>query len=93
MSRDFTPRDGDGALFKNEDRESEQHPHYRGQIRIGGQDFWLSAWLKESKAGKKYMSLSAQPKQVRDHRGASANPPARQPEPPPTHELDDDIPF
>lgn len=92
MTRDFTPRDGDGALFKNDDRETEQHPHYRGSIRINGQDFWLSAWLKESKAGKKYMSLSAQPKMTRDHRGASANPPARTGAPPPP-ELDDDIPF
>lgn len=91
--RQYETKDGEGALFKNEDRESEQHPHYRGNIRINGQDYWLSAWLKESKAGKKYMSLSAQPKRVQEHRGAARNPPAREPDPPPSNQFDDDIPF
>jgi hypothetical protein len=93
MNKQFETRDGEGALFKNEDRESEQHPHYRGNIKINGQEYWLSSWIKESKAGKKYMTLSAQPKQARDHRGASANPPARDAAPPARDELDDDIPF
>jgi uncharacterized protein (DUF736 family) len=51
-----------GALFKNEDKESEKHPDYRGSINVGGTDFWLSAWLKTSKKGTKFMSLSVQPK-------------------------------
>jgi uncharacterized protein (DUF736 family) len=58
----FESKDGSGALFKNEDKDTEQHPDYRGNIKIQGQEYWLSAWIKESKAGRKYMSLSAQPK-------------------------------
>lgn len=77
MNKPFEQKDGQGALFKNEERDAEQQPHYRGNIRINGQDYWLSAWLKESKGGKKYMSLSAQPKQARDHKGGSKNPPSR----------------
>jgi uncharacterized protein (DUF736 family) len=60
----YDQREGQGSLFKNEDRETEQHPHYRGSITIGGQQYWLSAWLKEGKNGKKFMSLSAQPKKA-----------------------------
>ena len=60
MSYDNTDR---GALFKNRDKESEKHPDYRGSINVGGEDFWISAWLKESKKGDKYMSLSVQSKE------------------------------
>jgi uncharacterized protein (DUF736 family) len=55
-----------GALFKNEGKESDSHPDYQGNINVGGKEFWLSAWIKESKAGKKYMSLSVKPKEARD---------------------------
>lgn len=60
----FEQKDGQGALFRNEDKDTEQHPDYRGSIKIRGQEYWLSAWIKEAKSGAKYMSLSAQPKQT-----------------------------
>lgn len=80
----FEQKDGSGALFKNEDKDTEQHPDYRGSIKIHGQEYWLSAWIKEAKSGKKYMSLSAQPKQ----------PPTQQVRAGKHQEqFDDDIPF
>lgn len=51
-----------GALFKNDKQGNEARPDYKGTLNVNGQDFWISAWLKSSKAGNKYMSLSAQPK-------------------------------
>ena len=53
-----------GALFKNEKRESENHPHYKGSAVIDGVEMWMSAWVKDSKTGAKYMSLSFSPKQA-----------------------------
>lgn len=47
-----------GALFKNDKKEKDTQPDYRGSLNVGGVEYWLSAWLKESKAGKKFMSLS-----------------------------------
>ena len=55
-----------GALFKNEDKETDTHPDYRGNVNVKGQDFYLDAWIKTSKAGKKYMSLSVKPKQAKE---------------------------
>lgn len=52
-----------GALFKNDRKQSENHPDYRGSINVGGTDMWISAWLKTSKNGQKFMSLSVSPKE------------------------------
>ncbi len=57
-----------GALFKNDKQGNEQRPDYRGTLDVNGQQFWISAWLKSSKAGNKYMSLSVQPKEAKDDR-------------------------
>lgn len=51
-----------GALFKNDRKESANHPDYRGSINVNGTEFWLSAWIKEGQKGK-FMSLSVQPKE------------------------------
>jgi uncharacterized protein (DUF736 family) len=59
VSYDNTNR---GALFKNGEKETDNHPDYRGDIDVNGVKFWLSAWIKESKKGMKYMSLSIKPK-------------------------------
>jgi hypothetical protein len=80
MAKDYDNTDS-GALFRNKDKESEKHPDYQGSINVGGQDYWLSAWLKESKKGEKYMSLSVKAK------GAARGPAPKK------QEVDSDIPF
>jgi uncharacterized protein (DUF736 family) len=51
-----------GALFKNSDKTENRHPDYRGNINVNGVEMWLSAWIKTSAKGVKYMSLAVQPK-------------------------------
>lgn len=48
-------------MFKNNDRQKETHPEYKGDILIGGVEYWLGAWVKEGKNGK-FFSISATPK-------------------------------
>lgn len=52
-----------GALFKEQDKQSDKHPDYKGSINVDGKDYWLSAWIKEAQSGRKYMSLSVEPKE------------------------------
>jgi hypothetical protein len=61
MQYDNTNR---GAIFKNEDKQQDNHPDYKGSINVNGVDMWVSGWLKTSeKTGKKFMSLSVKAKE------------------------------
>ena len=56
-----------GALFKNDRKEKDSHPDYKGSALVDGADYWISAWIKEGQKGK-FMSLAftakdAQPEQ------------------------------
>ena len=48
-----------GVLFKNNKKETDKHPDLTGNIVIGGEKYYLSAWSNTSKAGNKYIKLSA----------------------------------
>lgn len=80
-----------GVLFKNDKKAEDRDPDYRGNINIGGQEFWLDAWINTAKTdGRKFVSLRAKPKMAREHAGGSQNPPAQKA----NQDFDDsDIPF
>jgi hypothetical protein len=61
----YEQKDGQGALFRNDKKEKPSHPDYTGDIRVEGIDFKLAGWVKETRDGRKYLSLSAMPKGVR----------------------------
>lgn len=82
-----------GALFKNDKEGNENRPDYKGSINVGGVDFWISSWLKTSKKGTKYMSLSVQPKEETHQQGMAQAQQAVQAPPPADDQFDDDIPF
>jgi len=52
-----------GALFKNNKRTNDKQPEYTGNCEINGQEFWVSAWIKESQNGTKFFSMSYTPKE------------------------------
>ena len=51
-----------GVLFRNHKKEQPNQPDHTGNINIDGQEYWLSAWVKESSNGNKFFSLSVKPK-------------------------------
>jgi hypothetical protein len=96
MSREYDNRNR-GALFRNSDKKSPNHPDYKGSLNVDGKEFWLDAWINEirngEKAGQKFMSVTVKPKMAREHVGATRNPPAQESAPKRHEDLDDDIPF
>lgn len=78
----YEQRDDTGSLFKNQDKAQPNHADYQGSIKIDGKSYWLSAWLKTSKSGEKYMSLAVKAKGApKNQQGARRQ------------EIDSDIPF
>ena len=79
-----------GVLFKNNDKQKETHPDYKGSVMVDGVEYWLSSWIKTSKKGDKFMSLSVQPKQQQ-----AAKPAKQAPQAVDTSGFDDDpdLPF
>jgi uncharacterized protein (DUF736 family) len=59
MQYDNTNR---GMLMKNQNKTADNHPDHSGSVNVNGVEYWLSGWVKESKAGKKFLSLSVKPK-------------------------------
>lgn len=47
-----------GVLFRNEDKgDGDKRPDYTGKLNVEGEDYRLAAWVRESKAGTKFLSV------------------------------------
>lgn len=77
-------QDNSGALFRNDKKvQGSNQPDYTGNITINGERKRLAAWIKESKAGNKFMSI--QLSEFNNEQGNQAAPKQAQ--------EDDDLPF
>ena len=47
-----------GAIWKNDKKETEKHPDFRGELNVDGVDFWVSAWRRAPGAPEKAPALS-----------------------------------
>ena len=51
-----------GMMMRNENREHDKQPEFKGSLNVDGRDFWISAWVNTGKEGskiegKKYFSI------------------------------------
>jgi hypothetical protein len=68
-----------GMLARNLKKKEPQQPDYKGNITVGGVEYWLSAWINEGKPGgkmegRKYFGLSLTPKNAESPQGQSQEP-------------------
>jgi uncharacterized protein (DUF736 family) len=77
-------KNNSGALFRNDKKiAGSNQPDYTGNITIDGERKRLAAWIKESQAGNKFMSI-----QISDFNEQQNTQAA-----PSQAEADDDLPF
>lgn len=79
----YEQRDNTGSLFRNDRKNNEKSPDYTGSCLIGGREYWINGWVKESKNGKKFFSFAFKEKEERK----------ADPAPTKSTDLDDDVPF
>jgi hypothetical protein len=73
-----------GVLFSERDKKTKDDDRdYSGSLNVDGTEYWLSAWIKTSKAGNKFLSLSVKPKQETTSSGGASR----------KRDMDDSIPF
>jgi uncharacterized protein (DUF736 family) len=80
----FEQKDMSGALFRNDKKQKDTHPDYRGDAVINGVKVKIAAWLKQDKNGSKFFSLKFE-----EDTGERARPPTV----PISRDLDDEVPF
>ena len=76
-----------GVLFKNDRKETERQPDYTGKINVKGTEQRLAGWIRQSKAGKSFLSISVSDPMPEDRHDAA--PEAK----PTTDDLNDEVPF
>lgn len=69
----YTLREGQGSLFKNDNKKTDKHPNARGEILIEGVLYEISAWTKEGAKGK-FQSLQAKRKEMNAPRREAPKP-------------------
>jgi len=54
----FELKNNSGTLFLNERKTETKHPDYTGKAVIFGKPCWVSAWIRTSKKGTRYISIA-----------------------------------
>jgi hypothetical protein len=60
-----------GVLFKNDNKQSDEHADYRGEVNAAGVDYWLDGYVRTSKKGVKFIAFRLKLKQHDSAAGAS----------------------
>jgi len=47
-----------GAIWKNDKKESDKHPDFKGSIDVEGIEYWVSAWKRKPDGNPKAPALS-----------------------------------
>jgi hypothetical protein len=78
-----------GSIWKNDKKETDNHPDFTGSLNVNGVDFWVSAWKRKADASPKAPSLTFTVKPKDEAKSASSQKTASND----AMDFDDDVPF
>ena len=90
------------AIWKNDKREKDTHPHFKGNALIDGVEYYVSAWKRAEGANQNAPALKMSFTKVSDvkdkamgqvNQTMSNPPPVQHVSPPPIDNFDDELPF
>jgi hypothetical protein len=59
----YEMKENSGSMFVNTKKEKDTHPDRNGTALVGGVEYYVSGWIKETKSGDKWLSLAFKPKE------------------------------
>lgn len=62
-----------GTLFVEEDKKNERGPDYTGTLNVEGKEWRIAGWRKETKSGRRIISLNVSEPQSKGG-GSSSKP-------------------
>lgn len=78
-----------GVLFRETEKKNPKAPDYKGKLNVDGRPLEVAGWIRESKAGNKFLSIKVQePRQKQEKPKVDARP-----APSFADEPDDALPF
>lgn len=78
-----------GVLFKNNDKQKETHPDFKGSLNVDGVEYFFDAWKKQSKSGDTFLSCSVKKKEKQSAQKPTPKPEAKTG----FDDMSDDIPW
>jgi hypothetical protein len=86
-----------GSIWKNDRKDKDTQPDFKGDADVNGVKFWVSAWKRKEGANPKAPALSFK-FELKDEQPNVAPPPPKKSDPissgrSPKVDMDDDIPF
>ncbi len=62
-----------GSIWKNDEKETDKHPDFKGSLDVNGVQYWVSAWKRKEGASPKApaLSFSVKPKDVQPQQSIS----------------------
>jgi len=86
---DFEQNEMSGSLFLNKRKTRDNHPDRTGTCKINGVEYWVSGWIKKTKANDPWLSLAFTVKEEQQKTSAPKTTGSNQG----FDDMDDDIPF
>lgn len=63
-----------GQIWKNDKKETDNHPDFKGSLNVDGEEYWISAWKRKSDANPNSPALKfairkkdSQPRQASEY--------------------------
>jgi len=89
----YEMKDGEGSLFRNERRETDEQPTHKGSCKLDGVEYWISGWVNTAGPNAKNPGLKFFGLRFQEKDNGFSHAPRSSEKVGQANDFDDDIPF